>query len=92
MRNHKPLLSQTHAFVVRVWWEPGLTQPDGRPLWRGQVQHAASGRTFVFQSLNDLLCFIQSQTGVENEQMSKCQESRMMNHESRSHTGVENDK
>jgi len=58
--------SQAHAFVVRIWWEPGLTRPDGRPLWRGQVQHAASGQTEVFQSLDDLLRFIQAQTGSLN--------------------------
>jgi len=69
LRNYKPFQSQTHAFVVRVWWEPGLTRPDGHPLWRGQVQHAASGLTLVFQSLDELLCFIQSQTGVENDQI-----------------------
>ncbi len=66
-------LSQTHSFIVRVWWEPGLTRPDGRPLWRGQVQHATSGRTLVFQSLDELLRFIQSQTGVENDQMTNDQ-------------------
>jgi hypothetical protein len=33
------------------------------------VQHAASGLTLVFQSLDELLCFIQSQTGVENDQI-----------------------
>jgi len=66
-------LSQTHAFVVRVWWEPGLTRPDGHPLWRGYVQHAASGRTLVFQSLDELLRFIQDHTGdlesMNNEQI-----------------------
>ena len=56
-------LSQSHAFVVRVWWEPGLTRPDGHPLWRGYAQHAASGRTLVFQSLHELLRFIQAQAG-----------------------------
>ena len=60
---------QTHSFVVRIWWEQGLTRPNGRPLWRGYIQHAASGRTLVFQSLDELLRFIQSHTGVENEQM-----------------------
>jgi hypothetical protein len=53
----------SHAFVVRIWWEQGLSRPDGRPLWRGYVQHAASGRAQVFQALDDLLCFIQDQTG-----------------------------
>jgi hypothetical protein len=54
---------QTHTFIARVWWEKGLTRPNGQPLWRGQVQHAASGQSLVFQSLDDLLRFIQSRTG-----------------------------
>lgn len=57
------VLSQGHAFVVRIWWEPGLIRPDGRPLWRGRVQHAASGEYQVFQSLDELLSFLQSHTG-----------------------------
>ncbi len=56
-------MTPSHAFIVRIWWEPGLSQPDGRPLWRGQVQHAASGRFSAFQSLDELLRFIQEQTG-----------------------------
>ena len=63
MRNDKPTHTQSHAFVVRIWWEPGLTRPDGQSLWRGYAQHAASGQTHVFQSLDDLTRFIQSQTG-----------------------------
>ena len=55
--------SGTHAFVVRIWWEPGLSQPNGQPLWRGRVESATSGRSYVFQSLDGLLRFIQSQTG-----------------------------
>ena len=55
---------QTYAFVVRIWWEEGLTRSDGRPLWRGQVERAGSGQTHVFQSLDDLLHFIQSQSGI----------------------------
>ncbi|MFZ6028482.1 MAG: hypothetical protein ACOYYS_12270 [Chloroflexota bacterium] len=56
--------SQSSAFIVRIWWEPGLLGPDDRPLWRGKVQHAASGRWLVFQSLKDFLQFLQSHTGV----------------------------
>jgi hypothetical protein len=63
LHNHEPSPPQTHAFVVRIWWESGLTRPDGRPLWRGYAQHAANGQTLVFQSLEDLIGFIQSQTG-----------------------------
>ena len=53
----------SHAFVVRIWWESGLSRPDGHPLWRGYVQHAASGQILVFQSLIELLSFIQNHTG-----------------------------
>ena len=63
MRSDKPILTQSHSFVLRIWWEPDLTRPDGRPLWRGYIQHAVSGRPLVFQSLDELLRFIQSQTG-----------------------------
>lgn len=68
MHTHKPTdelnrHTLSHAFIVRIWWESGLTRPDGRPLWRGQIQHAASGRTLTFQSLSELLRFIQAQTG-----------------------------
>jgi hypothetical protein len=60
---NEPSFARTHAFVVRIWWESGLSRPDARPLWRGQVQHAASGRTLSFQSLDELLRFIQEHTG-----------------------------
>ena len=59
--------ADTHAFVVRIWWEPGLTRPDGRPLWRGQIQHATSGQSQAFQSLDELLQLIQTQTGELGE-------------------------
>jgi len=61
--NRKSFLSPIHTFVVRIWWEEGLTQPDGRPLWRGQVQHAPSGQTVVFQSLDKLMSFIRNCSG-----------------------------
>ena len=59
--------ADTHSFVVRIWWEPGLTRPDGSPLWRGQIQHATSGQSHAFQSLNELLQLIQAQTGELGE-------------------------
>jgi len=62
LRTKQPT-TPSHAFVVRIWWEVGLSRPDGRPLWRGYAQHAASGRSLVFQTLDDLLRFIQDQTG-----------------------------
>lgn len=73
MRSYASPLPQTHAFVVRIWWEQGLTRPDGHPLWRGQVQHATSGQALVFQSLGELLQFIQGHTGdlepMDNDQI-----------------------
>jgi len=60
-------VSPTHAFVVRIWQEPGLTRSNGSLLWRGQVQHAASGRSLVFQSLDEMLRFIQSQADILEE-------------------------
>jgi len=62
---HNPVSPSAHGhtFIVRIWWESGLTRSNGRPLWRGQVQHAASGQTLAFQSLDDLMHFIQSRAG-----------------------------
>ncbi len=64
-------LYHPHAFINCIWWEPGLTRPDGLLFWRGQVQHPISGRSRIFQSLNDLLHFIHDPTGnlrsMENE-------------------------
>lgn len=68
---------QSHSFVVRIWWEQDLTRPDGGPLWRGYAQHAASGHSLAFQSLDELLRFIQSHTGdletMDNESMTNAQ-------------------
>ena len=63
MQSNKQFPSQTHAFVIRIWWELDQKRYNGLPMWRGQIQHAASGRTRVFQSLRELLEFIQDQTG-----------------------------
>jgi len=58
----------SHAFVVRIWWEAGLTRPNGCPLWRGRVQHVGSGRTMVFQSLDELTQFIWEHAGGEEKE------------------------
>jgi hypothetical protein len=52
-----------HSFVVRIWWEAGLSRLNGRPLWRGSARYAGSGQGVAFQSLDALLRFIQSKTG-----------------------------
>ena len=53
----------SHSFIVRIWREPSLACPNGRPLWRGRVQHATSDQYQVFQSVGEMLRFIQSHTG-----------------------------
>jgi hypothetical protein len=55
--------AQQNTFVVRIWWEAGLTGPGGRPLWRGRVQHLPTNRSLVFQCLDELNRFIQAHTG-----------------------------
>jgi hypothetical protein len=63
MEKKQRSLRQSHTFVVRIWWEAGLTRSDGRPLWRGQVHHAIDGYQQGFDSLETLLRFIQERTG-----------------------------
>jgi hypothetical protein len=41
------------TFVVRIWWEKG----DAEPIWRGRIQHAASGNSRYFQTIAELLGF-----------------------------------
>ncbi len=49
---------RSNSFVLRIWWEEGT-----RPVWRGWVQHAATGETRYFQRLSDLLAFVEAHTG-----------------------------
>ena len=46
-----------HSFVVRIWRE------EGRPGWRGWVQHAGSGEATYVRDLEELLAFMESRTG-----------------------------
>ncbi len=50
---------RSDSFVLRIWWEQGKKEA----LWRGWIQHAASGRTQYFNRPADLLAFIESHTG-----------------------------
>ena len=50
---------QSHAFVLRIWWEEG----NESPVWRGRVQHAASGDTCYVRRLADLIAFLEMHTG-----------------------------
>lgn len=46
------------SFILRIWWEG-----DAQPIWRGWVQHAATGETRYFRRMTDLLTFIEGCTG-----------------------------
>ena len=46
-----------HAFIVRIWWEPG------EKTWRGWVQHTFTGQARYLRSVDELLDFIQRFTG-----------------------------
>lgn len=63
MQREQRSFGQRYTFVVRIWWEAGLTRPNGQPLWRGQIEHAMEGHQQGFSSLEELLRLIQEQTG-----------------------------
>jgi hypothetical protein len=52
--------SQHHSFVLRIWWE---AQHGASHIWRGRIQHAATGDAQYVGTLDDLLDFIEARTG-----------------------------
>jgi hypothetical protein len=50
------------SFVVRIWWEPGV---DQTPHWHGWVQHVRNGQQAAFQTMADLIAFIEHETGIQ---------------------------
>ena len=59
--------TESHAFVLRIWVERRLAHANGRPLWRGRIQHATTGEYLVFEAVEDLMAFILSWTGPLEE-------------------------
>ncbi len=53
-----------NSFIVRIWWEENETAPR---LWRGSVQHAATGESCYVNSVVEILNFIQSYTSPLEE-------------------------
>jgi hypothetical protein len=51
---------RSNSFVIRIWWEGD----DAAPVWRGWVQHAASGSARYFHRIDDLLAFVEECTGA----------------------------
>jgi uncharacterized protein YceH (UPF0502 family) len=50
------------SFVVRIWWEPGTSQARH---WHGWVQHVRNGEQSSFQTLAELIAFIEQETGMQ---------------------------
>ena len=48
----------SNSFVLRIWWEG-----KERPIWRGWIQHAATGEARYLECLADLLTFVETHTG-----------------------------
>ncbi len=48
------------SFVLRIWWEK---DDCCFPVWRGRIQHAATGETACMTAVEDLLAFIEARTG-----------------------------
>jgi hypothetical protein len=55
------------SFVLRIWWEEG----GAKPIWRGRIQHAASGDSRYFQTIAELLDFVEQRAGSLSTQGGK---------------------
>jgi hypothetical protein len=69
MQSHN-ISGRRTSFVLRIWWEEG----DSGPVWRGWTQHAASGESCYFETLVEMLEFVQKFVGNLNMQEESCVE------------------
>jgi hypothetical protein len=53
-----------NSFVLRIWWEANEGSPR---VWRGRIQHAATGDVAYVQTLRDLRIFLEKWTGSLRE-------------------------
>jgi len=58
----------SHSFIVRFWLEPREIK-DAKPVWRGVVEHVASGRKLYLKNLEEIKAFIKSYIGEIDEQI-----------------------
>ncbi len=62
MAEQRPQWLSGESFLVRIWWE--TSNMSGEPLvWRGRVEHVASGRAIYFDDFAELLAFIENRVG-----------------------------
>ena len=48
----------SHAFILRFWLEPRELE-GAKPIWRGVVEHVASGRRIALKGLDEITAFIE---------------------------------
>jgi hypothetical protein len=59
------MLGETHAFIVRVWYEE--TGGEGRfATLRGSIEHVSDKRRIHFRHLEEILNFIEEQVGMDS--------------------------
>ena len=56
--------SDTHAFIVRIWHEE-LNGAGNVAVWRGSIDHVASGERLYFCDLGGVVRFIQEQANLD---------------------------
>jgi hypothetical protein len=56
--NH--IQDNSHTFIARFWLEKREIK-NAKPIWRGVVEHVASGQRRYLQDLNEIKTFISSQ-------------------------------
>ena len=47
----------SHSFIARFWLEPREIK-DAKPIWRGVVEHVASGQRRYLEDLDEIKAFI----------------------------------
>lgn len=52
-----------HAFVIRLWREPGQESADAR-LWRGTIEHIPSGDRRAVTGMADVTGFIEEHLDI----------------------------
>jgi hypothetical protein len=53
---------QDGSFVVRIWWEHGEQETM---RWRGWIQHVRKGTHRSFQTMAEMISFIERETGMQ---------------------------
>ena len=55
--SEKPVAEDSHTFIARFWLEKREIK-DAKPIWRGVVEHVASGQRRYLQDLDEVKAFL----------------------------------